>query len=112
MAENIENAREGHNSSNRDPEYVRSEIVKLHKELLPIEEEERKLNEKKKKLRNQFKAETGITVADFNAARRLAMMEDEDERKEKRDNLATCYNALSDGDQLDWIEATQQQEAA
>lgn len=112
MAKNIDEAREGHNSNNKDPEYVKAEIIKLHKELEPLEAEQRKINDQMKKLRHRFKGETGIAIADFKAARRLAMMEDEAEQREKRENLATCYNALSQGDQLNWLDVEESKEAA
>lgn len=105
MAQNIKDVGEGHNSQNRDPNYVADQVRKLDKELEPLEEQAKDIREQMKKKRNHFKAETGITIADFNAARRLAKMEDEGERDTKKDNLATCYNALAQGDQLDWIAA-------
>lgn len=107
MATDIKEAGKGHNSGNRDPKYIASQVQKLDKELEPLEDQRRELNEAMKKLRHTFKAETGITVADFTAARRLAKMEDEGEREEKCGNLKTCYNALSVGHQLDWVTADQ-----
>lgn len=79
-------------------------IRELHKALLPLEEQRNEINEKMKSLRNQFKADTGITIADFNAARRMAMLDDDQERIDKMECFRQCFNALTEGEQLDWIE--------
>lgn len=102
-AKDIE-AGKGHNSKNRDPEYVKTRVRELAKELAPIEEQERILKEKKKKLRSTFKSDTGVVQADFNAARRLAEIEDELEQQEKMDNLSLAFNALSGRKQLSFFD--------
>ena len=92
----------GHNKP--DPEYIRQRVRELADDLAPIEAQEEALRNKKKKLRSEFKADTGIVQADFNAARRLAEMDDELEQKEKTDNLTLCFNALSGGKQLSFFD--------
>lgn len=72
-----------------------------------FEREAAALAARKKKANQQFKAETGMTIADFMAARRLAQMEDEGEQRQKCDNLKICFNALSTGMQFDWIDAVE-----
>lgn len=105
MAKNISEAGEGHNSNNRDPKYLADQVRLLDKKLKPLEEQRTQINEQMKKVKHEFKAETGMAIADFLAARRLAQLEDEGERDQKKENLRTCYNALASGDQLDWIDA-------
>jgi len=99
MAESLSSNGVGHNSGSPG-----AAIRKLNADLAPIESAIADLNEKKRKLRQQFKSDTGMSLADFDAARRLAMIEDDDDRQQKLQNLRTCYNALSKGEQLDWIE--------
>jgi len=108
MATNINDAGEGHNSGNRDPKYIADQVRLLDKELEPLEKQAKDIREDMKTVRNHFKAETGITIADFNAARRLAKMEDEGERDAKKSNLSICFNALANGGQLNWIDAVEQ----
>lgn len=95
-------AGKGHNKP--DPEYVKQRVRELADELAPIEAQEEALRNKKKKLRSEFKSDTGMVQADFNAARRLAEMEDELEQKEKMDNLSLAFNALSGGKQLTFFD--------
>lgn len=105
MADNIsDTAKEGHNSGNITDEEKMDLIRKLDEDLTPIEQEMETLNSKKKALRRDFKKKTGIVQADFNAARRLAQIEDEDEQKEKTGSLQLCFNALSQSTQLSFFD--------
>lgn len=80
-------------------------IKKLDRELRPLETQMEEIKEEMRELRQTFKADTGITLADFNAARRIACIEDDDERRGKIDNFRECYNALMPGEQLNWLDA-------
>ena len=80
-------------------------IKKLDSELRPLEAEIDAINVKKKQLRKTFTADTQITMADFDAARRLAMIDDDEERHGKIDNYREVYNALKPGEQLSWLDA-------
>lgn len=91
---------DGDNTINQD-----AMVQTLNRELAPLEEEMEALREKKKKLRQQFKADSGMSLADFDAGRRLAMIEDDDARAEKCSNMTRVFNALSQGEQLDWVTA-------
>lgn len=82
-----------------------SMIRKLVSNLRPHEEKIASEKEEIKSLRKIFTNDTGITMADFDAARRLAEIEDDDERHGKLDNLQECYNALMPGEQLTWLGA-------
>ena len=86
-------------------------IRKLAGNLRPHEEAIAVEKASMKKLRKEFTADTGITMADFDAARRLADLDDDDERHTKLDNLAECFSALRPGEQLDWITAAQKEQA-
>ena len=90
------------NSANRQ-----ALIRQLDKQLAPIEAEIEELKEKRKTLRHQFKIDAGMSLAEFDAGRRLAKIEDPDARSEKVNNLKDVYNSLSEGEQLDWITAAQ-----
>ena len=79
-------------------------IRKLAADLRPLEAERERVNQAIRDARGQFKEDTGITLSSFDAARRLANLED-DERKDKLDELMACFNTLTKGDQLDWIAA-------
>lgn len=87
-------------------------IRKLHRELLPLEDQAAKLNEEMKELRQTFKADTGIGIGDFKAIRRIIMIEDDDERGTVVDNMKEIYAALTEGEQLDWVAATADDQAA
>lgn len=105
MADNIsDTAKAGHNSGNITDEEKMDLIRKLDEDLSPIEREMETLNNKKKALRRDFKKKTGIVQADFNAGRRLAQIEDEDEQQDKTDKLQLCFNALSQGKQLSFFD--------
>ena len=80
-------------------------IKKLDRDLRPLEAEKVKLNEDIQELRQTFKADTNITLADFDAARRVALIEDDDERRGKIDNFRECYNVLKPGEQLSWLDS-------
>lgn len=110
MAENLNQA--ANESANREHnmEARRDAIKKLDRELRPWESQIEEAREEMCTLRQNFKADTGITIADFNAARRLASMEDDDERRGKIDNFRECYNALMPGEQLNWLDAMEQEE--
>ena len=105
MADNLKDmAGPGHNSGNISDEEKMDLIRKLDENLTPIEQEMEALNSKKKALRRDFKKKTGIVQADFNAARRLALIEDEDEQQAKTDSLQLCFNALSQSTQLSFFD--------
>ncbi len=111
MAENLKDAASpGHNSGNISDEEKMDLIRKLDEDLSPIEREMEALNNKKKDLRRDFKKITGIVQADFNGARRLALIEDEDEQKAKTDNLELCFNALSQNSQLSFFDSVETSE--
>ena len=99
-----EAAGKGHNSKNRDPDFIAQKVKALVVELRPLEKERDAVNDKLKAARRVFKSETGMTQADFNAARRLAEMEDEDQQNEKMFNLRVAFNALCPGKQLNFID--------
>ena len=80
-------------------------IRDLNRDLAPLEAEKEAINEKIRKLRQAFKGDSGMTLADFDAGRRLAMIQDEDARAEKINNLRRVYNSLAEGEQLDFIQA-------
>lgn len=100
----------GHNSKNRDPEFVKDKIIQLDADLTPLEEEAKVIREKMKALRRDFKKETGVVQADFNAGRRLARMQDQDEQREKCWNLEMSFNALSGGRQMNWLDAIEKED--
>lgn len=82
------------------------ELVRgLDRDLRPLEEELEAVRTKIRDKRHQFKVDSGITLADFDAARRLALIEDVDARRTKVENLRRCFGALADGETLDWISA-------
>ena len=92
----------GHNSENIDVEGATRKLVAA---LLPIEEQIATLRGKRTKLRLEFKSGTGIALTDFDAARRVADIQDDDERKAKVGNFMRCYSIMKPGEQIDWIEA-------
>ncbi len=98
-----ENPAAGHNSVAHAPA-----IKKLDAALRPLEADKEKIAADMKKLRKQFKADTGITLGDFDAARRLALLDDDDARQKTIDNMVRCYNALSPGETLDWTTAVEE----
>ena len=93
----------GHNKARLDPNYVMSKVRELRANLIPLEREMDAIKQKMKDLRWDFKSETGMTQADFNQARRLAEMEDEDERNEKMHNFTLAFNALTPSAQLSFL---------
>lgn len=103
MAEKI--AGPGHNTV--DPTDA---IKQLHADLIPLEAAVAAGKLKIRKRRQQFKADHGMELADFDAARRLANIEDDVERATKLHNLSQCFAALAPGGQLDWISAVEKQD--
>lgn len=93
-------------ADNEDAEVVansatRIKLVKnLNRDLLPLEKKMDEIKVQRKALRKLFSADTGITMADFDAMRRLASIEDDDARKGKLQDMETVFNALSPGEQL------------
>lgn len=85
-------------------------IKQLHADLIPIEAKIQAAKNESRKLRNKWKSDTGMALADFDAARRLAKMDDDEERVAKVNNFRQCYNALVTGQQLDWIDAAEKQD--
>lgn len=79
-------------------------ILKLRLDLVPIEAEMIQLRVKRKEIRKTFSAATGIALADFDAARRLSGIEDDDERRTKINGYRRCYNTLMPGEQLSWLD--------
>ena len=89
---------EGHNTPNRVINFAA--IRDLHNALLPLETQMQKLRDEMRQKRQMFKSETGMALADFDAGRRLAMIEDEIQRDTKLYNLRTVYDTLAAGEQL------------
>ena len=91
---------------------VRNDMIrKAHKELLPLEAQKAEIQESIREKRQSLKADLDMTLGQFDAARKLIMMEDKDKSR-AQDDFREVYNALSTGDQLDWVVATQQEPAA
>jgi len=97
-------AGKGHNGANRDPVYLADQCRELDRDLVPLEKQQTEINDQIKARRREFKKNTGIVQADFNAGRRLAGMEDVGEQREKMTNLKIAFNALSEGYQMDWLD--------
>ena len=108
MAENIANATPAATNAKARIDLIK----KLDSELRPLESKKESINEQIREKRQSFKADTGITLADFDAARRVAMMDDDDERQGKLDNFIECYNALKPGEQLSWLDAVDRKKEA
>lgn len=85
-------------------------IKQLDADLIPLEAEAAAVKGKIRKARREFKAITGIPLVDFDSARRLANIEDDEERATKLHDLSACFAALAPGQQLDWISATEKQD--
>ncbi len=111
MAKNIKDItpRAGHNSELTDEQRAQA-ICEHDKVISGLEDEAKAISTKMKRENQEFKAKTGITIADFMTARRWASTEDEGEKREKMTNMQECYNALSTGDQLNWIEAAEKED--
>ncbi len=88
---------------------ARKEIIrKVASDLDRIEAEIKEKREEAAKIRNEkIKGELGMKIADFNLARRVYKLEDDD-RAEAVDTFREAYEALCKGDQLDWLDATSQ----
>ena len=111
MAKNLTEQEKGigHNSELSDEEL--DKVIRAHSAFMDgWEEKSRALAAEKKKANQEFKAETGMTIADFNAARRWAQIEDEGERDSKMSNMSRCFNALSVGGQFDWVTAAEEED--
>ena len=85
-------------------------IKQLHADLIPLEADVAATKNKIRKKRQRFKSDTGMALADFDAARRLANMDDDIERTTKVNNFHKCYNALVPGQQLDMLEVMDKQD--
>lgn len=109
-AANDEVAGKGHNSDNRDPEYIKQKVREAVELLKPQEKLRSNANDAMKKIRRDLKSETGINGKDFDFARRLAEMEDEDEQKEKMSNMSIAFAALSEGQQMNFIDVMEEEE--
>lgn len=90
--------------------------AEAHKRLIdsqaPIEAEIESLNTKLKqqraklrKVRKEWAKETNMALADFDAARRLAMIEDDDDRRDKIEDLCEIFNTLAPGETLNFLES-------
>lgn len=97
-------AGKGHNAKNRDPEHVKKKVKEAVALMIPEEKNKTAANEALKKIRRDLKSETGITGKDFDFARRLGEMEDEDEQKEKMWNMSVAFEALSNGKQMNFLD--------
>ncbi len=106
MAETID-PKVGHNSGQIQNEAV----MALHNALLPLEQEAKTLAERRRKLRQQFKSDTGISLKVFDAARTMAMIEDDDGRQQRLEAYQRVYNALSRGEQMDWFSVEEERGA-
>lgn len=102
MAEKI--AGPGHNVDPKDA------IKQLHAVLIPLEAKVAAAKNEMRKKRRQFKADHNMDLADFDAARRLANMDDDIERTTKVNNFHRCYNALVPGQQLDMLDVMEKQD--
>lgn len=78
---------------------------KLVKTLLPLEQQKAEVQEKIKKARKEWSADTGVTLATFDAARRLATIEDDDDRTEKLEDLVEVFNSLAPGETLNFLQS-------
>ena len=85
-------------------------IKQLHADLIPIEAKIKAARAEWRKERLAFKSNTGIPLVDFDAARRIANIEDDEERATKLHDLSACFAALAPGGQLDWISAAEKQD--
>ena len=80
-------------------------IKKLCDDLVPIEKRIAQARADRKALRKAFAADTGMALSDYDAAVRLADIEDDDARHSKIDNMMAVYNTLKPGEQLNWLDA-------
>ena len=74
----------------------------LYRNLIPLQKTMDEIKIQRSALRKQFTADTGITMADFDAMARLAGIEDDDARRGKQEDIETVFNALSPGEQLNF----------
>jgi len=94
-----EAAGKGHNSHN-DPAFVMDKVKELDKALRPHEKAIKEANEEIKGLKREFKTDTGITQAIFNSARKVALMGNEEEQKDRLEKYQLVYNSLNNGEQM------------
>lgn len=97
-------AGEGHNGAPLSDEEKQDLVRKLNEDLNPLEDKMDALKAEITSLHRDFKTATGITKQNFMNARKLAMIEDEDEQKEKTADLELCFNAMSQNAQLSFFE--------
>lgn len=88
----------GHNEVDR-PEKLREWDAARR----PVEERLRAAREELKAINKEYKQITGVTVTDFNAMRRLAHLEEDEDRHQKLSNMMLVYNSLNPGEQMDWL---------
>lgn len=114
MADNISNINEPSGGGKQVLTHEqRAQAIRDHVDVLrPLEKERDKINDGIKEANLKFKAATGITKADFNAGRRWAELEQDDEKKKKMSTSIEVFNALSDGEQLDFFSPSATDEAA
>ena len=79
-------------------------IRELDASLTPLEKIKNDANDAMKALRRDFKKKTGIVQNEFNAMRKLAFIEDEDEQNQKTDNMKLVFDALSPNKQLNFFD--------
>lgn len=97
----------GHNSKELTPAQRRKLIRDVAGELAGIDGEIKQLQEKRAKIKNEkVKGTLGMKTSDFNLALRLHKLEGDD-RTEALDTLRECYEALTKGDQLNWLDAVE-----
>ena len=83
---------------------IRADLIKkLDRELRPLEAKRDEVNQEIRDKRQQFKSDTGLVLANFDAMRRLAGLEEEALEKTIEELLAV-FNTLAPGGQLDFTE--------
>ena len=81
---------------------IRADLIKkLDRELRPLEAERENVNQAIRDKRQQFKSDTGLVLANFDAMRRLAGLEEEVLDRTIEELLAV-FNTLAPGGQLDF----------
>jgi len=97
----------GHNTKARAAAIRKAirEITKLEKERSAISEQIASVKE------TMVRGDLGMKISDFNAALRVYRLEGED-RAQFLDTLKETFDALGEGDQLDFIDTLKKTEAA
>lgn len=85
---------------------MKTTIRGVHNELLKLEAKKRVIGEEITSQRGRIKG-LGIKMADFNAARRFIMLE-ADDQDVALDGFRLSFEALSPGENLDWLKTTGQ----